>query len=55
MLKKFFYLLIAIISILGLSIFWFAYDGYKYEIISLGADGKIGGEGINADINSKDF
>jgi len=30
-------------------------DGYNYEIISLGADGKIGGEGINADINSKDF
>ena len=30
-------------------------DGYDYEIISLGADGKIGGEGINADINSKDF
>ena len=29
--------------------------GYNYEIISLGADGKIGGEGINADINSKDF
>ena len=30
-------------------------DGYNYEIISLGADGKIGGEGINADINSEDF
>ena len=30
-------------------------DGYNYEILSLGADGKIGGNGINADINSKDF
>ena len=30
-------------------------DGYNYEILSLGADGKIGGDGINADINSKDF
>jgi general secretion pathway protein G len=30
-------------------------DGYSYEIISLGADRKIGGEGINADINSQDF
>ena len=30
-------------------------DGYSYEVISLGADGKIGGEGVNADINSKDF
>ena len=30
-------------------------DDYNYEIISLGADGKTGGEGINADINSKDF
>ena len=29
--------------------------GYNYEIISFGADGKIGGEGINADINSKDL
>ena len=29
--------------------------GYNYEIISLGADGKVGGEGLNADINSKDF
>ena len=30
-------------------------NGYNYEIISLGAYGKIGGECINADINSKDF
>ena len=29
--------------------------GYNYEILSLGADGKIGGNGINSDINSKDF
>ena len=31
--KKFFYLLIAIILVLGVSIFWFAYEGYKYEKI----------------------
>lgn len=30
-------------------------DGYHYEIISLGGDGEQGGEGIAADINSKDL
>jgi general secretion pathway protein G len=30
-------------------------DGINYEIISLGADGKEGGEGENADISSKDL
>jgi general secretion pathway protein G len=30
-------------------------DGINYEIISLGADAKEGGEGENADISSKDL
>ena len=30
-------------------------DGYHFEIISRGSDGEEGGEGIAADINSKDL
>jgi general secretion pathway protein G len=30
-------------------------DSYNYEILSLGADAQEGGEGINADISSKDL
>ena len=31
MLKNFFYLLIAVLLLLGLSIFWFAYEGHRYD------------------------
>lgn len=35
--------------------FLFASDGQSYVLRSLGADGEEGGEGINADIDSRDF
>ncbi|MCS6985143.1 MAG: type II secretion system major pseudopilin GspG [Leptospiraceae bacterium] len=33
----------------------FRSDGASYEVVSLGADGQPGGEGINKDINLKDI
>lgn len=35
--------------------FEYTFDSGEIEIFSLGADGKMGGNGLNADISSKDF
>ena len=35
--------------------FEYTFESGEFEIFSLGADGKMGGAGFNADISSKDF
>ena len=35
--------------------FEYTFESGEFEIFSLGADGKMGGNGLNVDISSKDF